>query len=918
MLLGRVKRDLRRGGINLKETLNLKLKKPEYSDGVDIEIINTNMDKVDTEISNKSNVGHTHDDRYYTEEETNAKLSEKSDIDHKHDGRYSLNTHNHDDSYAANNHNHNSSYSALSHNHDGRYYTETEINSKLALKSDSNHTHGYELAFSKNTGFNKSKSDSVSSSNSDILATSKAVKTAYDKGVAALNSVNSHNHDGKYLKLAGNEAHFNNDDYLGWDDTANRFYTRKDGSGTKNYIYDTAHKPSKADVGLSVVNNWGATSSISDASNSKYATAGSVRNAYNKGVEALNVANSKATGGYGIGGVAKDISNQDLNNHINGGFYKGSNIANAPDANWFYIEVIQHASTWVLQIATRLHSDLRYFRRKENGVWRPWKKILNQDDFDQLFQSVSNGKNSVRTAITGVDDSISIPANPTFSQLSTAIGNISTGLSEEGVLYPKIFVQNTQPTATKKWDIWVKSSRAINHIYFSKNEPSRSNGNGWISLGNVDMQINALKALQFINESGSNITFDYENKTLTTPSADSLKIWENGYMSILAKIGSMRYWNSSKWVFTEAFYWDGSKWVLFSRGDYYLAVGHYNTVYLISPIGEVVWSQKSPYSSISDVSMGNDGKVYVLCNSTSDKHIVVYSSDGTKLYTSSAMSRFRGLFTDSDGYIYLNNYWYNYINKYSFSGSSTNIVLEYEMPNECRVDLLSDNFFVKTDYDYGDYDNGVPDKHTFTVYKYTDSSKQSWVKFCSYEKKGEASSSTYRKTDYSFEGVTSNTKYAFILLEGSYCSTYEEYRRVRYVLIKVDLSTGACSEKQISDIHTWTEGVKESRSQIDTIGFVCSKDSVYVFWNDNDNDCGRAVIKVKMSNMTYSTNTLSSMYFSSSYDIAIDRDSCIYLTGNKTKKYSPTYSLIWENVTGARETVIAPQYFPIQSHYRDW
>ena len=56
--------------------------------------------------------------------------------------------------------------------------------------------------------------------------------------------------------------------------------------------YNTLNKPSKADVGLSAVNNWGATSSVSDSSNSKYATAGAVRTAYNKGVEALNKINA--------------------------------------------------------------------------------------------------------------------------------------------------------------------------------------------------------------------------------------------------------------------------------------------------------------------------------------------------------------------------------------------------------------------------------------------------------------------------------------------------------------------------------------------------------------------------------------------------------------------------------------------------
>lgn len=45
----------------------------------------------------------------------------------------------------------------------------------------------------------------------------------------------------------------------------------------------------------------------------------------------------------------------------------------------------------------------------------------------ELFQNVSNGKTAVGTAITGVDPTVVIPTNPTFAQLATGIGQISTG-----------------------------------------------------------------------------------------------------------------------------------------------------------------------------------------------------------------------------------------------------------------------------------------------------------------------------------------------------------------------------------------------------------------------------------------------------------------------------------------------------------
>ena len=45
----------------------------------------------------------------------------------------------------------------------------------------------------------------------------------------------------------------------------------------------------------------------------------------------------------------------------------------------------------------------------------------------ELFTNVSNGKDLVSGAITGIDDNVVIPANPTFNDLASAIGGVSTG-----------------------------------------------------------------------------------------------------------------------------------------------------------------------------------------------------------------------------------------------------------------------------------------------------------------------------------------------------------------------------------------------------------------------------------------------------------------------------------------------------------
>lgn len=47
---------------------------------------------------------------------------------------------------------------------------------------------------------------------------------------------------------------------------------------------------------------------------------------------------------------------------------------------------------------------------------------------NEAFQSASDGKQAIKNAITGVDPEVIIPADPTFAQLATAIGDIETGI----------------------------------------------------------------------------------------------------------------------------------------------------------------------------------------------------------------------------------------------------------------------------------------------------------------------------------------------------------------------------------------------------------------------------------------------------------------------------------------------------------
>lgn len=97
--------------------------------------------------SDFSQTGHVHDDRYYTESETDTLLSSKSDTGHTHSlgdladvtatGEGSgngLDADTVDGSHATD-------FAQSGHTHDSRYYTESEVDTALSGKSDTGHTH---------------------------------------------------------------------------------------------------------------------------------------------------------------------------------------------------------------------------------------------------------------------------------------------------------------------------------------------------------------------------------------------------------------------------------------------------------------------------------------------------------------------------------------------------------------------------------------------------------------------------------------------------------------------------------------------------------------------------------------------------------------------------------------------------------
>ena len=90
----------------------------------------SNITNLQSALDSKSDTGHTHDDRYYTETEMNTKLNGKANSSHSHSISNITNLQSALDSK-----------SDTGHTHDDRYYTETEMNAKLNGKANSSHTH---------------------------------------------------------------------------------------------------------------------------------------------------------------------------------------------------------------------------------------------------------------------------------------------------------------------------------------------------------------------------------------------------------------------------------------------------------------------------------------------------------------------------------------------------------------------------------------------------------------------------------------------------------------------------------------------------------------------------------------------------------------------------------------------------------
>lgn len=181
-----------------------------------------------------------------------------------------------------------------------------------------------------------------------------------------------------------------------------------------NHVGDTnnPHGVTKTQIGLGNVDNIQQASKtefnthLNDKNNPHSVTASQV-GAYTK-TETDNITQGKADAAqtaainfaksFGLGDVAKDISNTDVNNLDVTGFYKGTALTNAPETDtsivWNIIN-IKVSSTGAIQLAIKVTGNGEvYTRRKSAGVLGNWTQLETTSGAQSKADTIQANLNS--------------------------------------------------------------------------------------------------------------------------------------------------------------------------------------------------------------------------------------------------------------------------------------------------------------------------------------------------------------------------------------------------------------------------------------------------------------------------------------------------------------------------------------------
>ena len=282
------------------------------------------VDALKASIGKKSDVGHNHNDRYYTESEIDTKVNT---LNNAINGK-----------------------SNEGHNHDDRYYTESEIDTKVntlnnAINGKVSIVDGKGLSTNDYTTAEKNKLAGIASGaqvNQNAFSNIKVGNTT----IAADTKTDT-------LEIAGSNVTITPD-------------------ATNDKVTISVASGSTSAKGLVQLTN-----STSSTSTTTAATPSSVKSAY----DLANTAKTRADSAYTLAeskAVIKTLTSEDLDDVVKEGFYNaggGNTVTNKPSGiDHFGLYVIHRASgSYYTQILIG-NNTKSYRRHCDNGTWGSWSE----------------------------------------------------------------------------------------------------------------------------------------------------------------------------------------------------------------------------------------------------------------------------------------------------------------------------------------------------------------------------------------------------------------------------------------------------------------------------------------------------------------------------------------------------------------
>jgi hypothetical protein len=215
----------------------------------------------------------------------------------------------------------------------------------------------------------------------------------------------------------------------------------------------------------------------------------------------------------------------DPNNATETGFYYvSSSSTNRPpfsqSSNLDYrLLVTAYGTTWLQQIATDFRCDDIFYRRKENGTWKPWVKIYptNTDTTYDLGASKSSTNGNVKLNLVAGGsgsgtDSVTIKGTGGTTVTTDANGvvtiNSSATTSSSVTVDSALSSTSTNPVQNKVVNTALNNKLTANgwstsggSLYKSDGTYATGYGTSGISVSNDSAQINA--NLNFPSKSGT-------------------------------------------------------------------------------------------------------------------------------------------------------------------------------------------------------------------------------------------------------------------------------------------------------------------------------------------------------------------------------------------------------------------------------